>query len=97
MATFLFFIYARIIIWFGVSVHSKNYSDFGKIQTGVFYSLAHTDRSVQPSPDYDETHTFISLCLSQTYRHGRIHGLQFGKPTPRKMNGNEASAHRQKH
>ena len=97
MATFLFIIYARTIICFGVSVHSENYSDFNKIQTDVFYGLAHTDHSLQQSPYDDETYTFISLCLLQTYRRSRIHRLQFGKPMPRKMNGTEDSAHRQKH
>lgn len=63
----------------------------------MFYSLAHTDHTLQPSPNYDETYTFIGLCLSQTYRHGRIHRLQFSKHMLRKMNGNEDSAHRQKH
>lgn len=97
MPTFLFLHYSRIIICLGVSVHSENYSDFNKIETDVFYSLTHTDHTLQPSPNYDETYTFISLCLSQTYRHRRIHRLQFSKPMSRKMNGNEDSAHRQKH
>lgn len=78
-------------------MHSENYSDFNKTERDMFYSLAHADHTLQPSPNYDETYTFISLCLSQTYRHRRIHRLQFSKPTSREMNGNKDSAHRQKH
>lgn len=90
-ATFLFFSsmlglgYLSIRRITGISIKYK--------RTG--FTVWHT--LFPPCNNYDETCTFTSLCLLQTYIHSRIPRLRFGKTMPRKMNGNEDGAHRQKH